>query len=34
MPSSIMAKRPLASWVEPTSVPLTYSPVLAAVNVS
>src|SRR5450631_430961 len=34
MPSSIMAKRPLASWVEPTSVPLTYSPDLAAVNVS
>src|ERR1700724_2609351 len=32
MPSSIMAKRPLASWVEPTSVPLTYSPDLAAVN--
>src|SRR4051794_9747840 len=34
MPSSIMAKRPLASWVEPTSVPLTYSPVFAAVNFS
>ena len=25
-----MAKRPLASWVEPMSLPLTYSPVLAS----
>ena len=34
MPSSIIAKRPFANRIDPTSVPLTDSPVVAVVGVS